>query len=181
LVSISAELHKTIIFVPDTFIMKKILTFFIALTFLACSDGDFDVPEFEFTETVYSCDEYLLYVMSSEKTEAMSISLLNGQLGKTVGEATFPVSSNVSIIYRIFDQGISTDYYCQIIPPTSPKVTNQLNAESGKVQIITSEVLKNNVVTGYSYNITILDLLFLDGNERIFYETFPIGTFKINI
>lgn len=165
----------------DILIMKKILTFFIAISLFACSDGDFDVPEFQFTSDVHSCDEYLIYVTSSEKTEAMAITLLNGQLGTTVGEATYPVSSTLSIVYRIFDEGIGTNYFCEIIPPTSPKVTRQLIAESGEVQIITSEIIKNDVVTGYSYEISILNLLFVDGNERIFYETFPIGTFTVKI
>jgi hypothetical protein len=107
--------------------------------------------------------------------------LLNGQLGTTVGEATYPISANLSIVYRIFDEAIGTNYFCQIIPPTTPKVASQLIANTGTVQIITSEVLQNNVVIGYSYEITILELLFLDGNERIYYESLPIGTFQVKI
>ena len=182
MVSISAELLKTIIFVSDNFIMKKILTFLIALSFVACSDGDFDVPEFEFTDTVYSCDEYLLYVMSSEQTESMAITLLNGELGTTIGEASYPISTDVEVVYRIFDEAISTDYYCQIIPPTGPSVTKELDAEGGTVQIITEETFDDDdVLTGYSYEITIYDLVFIDGNERLYYETFPIGTFEVEI
>ncbi|MBG7630263.1 MAG: hypothetical protein IZT56_07510 [Bacteroidetes bacterium] len=161
--------------------MKKIITLIIALSFFSCNDGDFDTPEFEFEDTIYSCFEYVLYVTNSNKTEAMAMTLIDAQLGTTVGEASYPVSSSLEIVYRLFDTGIGNDYFCQLIPATSPKVLTELNADSAMVNIITAEIYKDNVLTGYSYEITISDLLFIDGSDRIFYETFPFGTFTINL
>jgi len=162
--------------------MKKLLTLFLALTLFSCNDGDFDTPEFEFEDTIYSCDEYVLYVTNSSSTETMIMTLTNSELGTTVGEETFSVSSSREIIYRLFDDAIGSDYFCQIIPPTSPKVLSELNAESATINIVTSEVLDDDdILTGYSYDISISDLLFIDGDERIFYESFPFGTFEIDI
>lgn len=159
--------------------MKKIIPVFIALFFIACNDGDFDTPEFEFTDTVNDCGEYILYVTNSNGTETLVMTLINNELGTTVGESSFPVSSTLEITYRLFDVGITSAYFCQDIPPTSPKVLTELNAESATVNITTSEIITNNVVTGYSYEISISDLLFIDGSERIYYESFPFGTFEI--
>lgn len=161
--------------------MKKLLPVFIALLFFSCNDGDFDTPEFEFEDTVYSCGEYILYVTNSNSTETLVMTLTNNQLNTTVGEKSYTVSSSLQVVYRLFEEGISSNYFCQDIPPTSPKVITELNAESATITIITAQVFKNNVLTGYSYKISISDLLFVDGNERIYYESFPFGTFTISL
>jgi hypothetical protein len=159
--------------------MKKIITLFIALSFLSCNDGDFDVPGFEFTDEVYGCWNYILYVTSSNKTETMVMTLIDEEIGTEIGEKSYPISPSLEVVYRIFNEGIGTDYFCQAIPPTSPKVIKELDAASGFVNIITSEIFENNVLVGYSYEITILDLLFMDNNERIYFETFKFGTYII--
>jgi len=161
--------------------MKKLFALFIALSLISCSDGDFDTPEFEFSNNIMSCDEYVLYVTNSNTTETLVMTLVAGELGTTVGEKSLAISTTRKTVYRLFDNGISTNYFCQVIPPTTPKVLTELNAESGNILIITSEVYKNQVLTGYSYKISFSDLLFIDGNERIYYETFPFGTFQINL
>lgn len=162
--------------------MKKLFTLFIALLFFSCNDGDFDTPEFEFTDDIKSCDTYVLYVTNSNSTETLVMTLVAGELSNTVGEKSYVVSSTRKIMYRLFDKGISTNYFCQEIPPTSPKVLSELNAESGNIIINTSEIYDNDqVLTGYSYEISISDLLFIDGNERIYYESFPFGTFEVDL
>lgn len=161
--------------------MKKLFPLFIALLFLSCSDGDFNTPEFEFTDDIKSCDTYVLYVTNSNSTETLVMTLVADELGTTVGEKLYAISSTRKIMYRLFDKSISTNYFCQVIPPTSPKVLSELNAESGNIVINTSEIYDDNqVLTGYSYEIYISDLLFIDGNERIYYESFPFGTFEVN-
>ena len=39
-------------------------------------------------------------------------------------------------------------------------------------------IIKNEIVTGYKYEISVSNLLFLDNNERIFFETFSFGVFE---
>ncbi len=157
--------------------MKKLITFFIAFTLLSCNDGDFDVPSFEFSEDVNSCGETLLYRLSPDKTEVILLTLTSTQLGTTVGEKSYAVSSTLNVIYRIFDDAIDTNYFCQEIPPAAPLVLKELEADKGTIIINTNAVIVNEIITGYTYEISISELLFLDNNERIFFDTFNFGAF----
>ena len=157
--------------------MKKLITFFIAFTLLSCNEGDFDVPSFEFSEDVNSCGETLLYRLSPDKTEVILLTLTSTQLGTTVGEKSYAVSSTLNVIYRIFDDAIDTNYFCQEIPPAAPLVLKELEADKGTIIINTNAVIVNEIITGYTYEISISELLFLDNNERIFFDTFNFGAF----
>ena len=157
--------------------MKKLITFFIAFTLLSCNDGDFDVPSFEFSEDVNSCGETLLYRLSPDKTEVILLTLTSTQLGTTVGEKSYAVSSTLNVIYRIFDDAIDTNYFCQEIPPAAPLVLKELEADKGTIIINTNAVIVNEIITGYTYEISISELLFLDNNERIFFDTFNFVAF----
>jgi len=162
--------------------MKKYFVFFLMVSsFWSCNDGNFDVPLFEFTEDVYDCGEYILYKTSSDKIESMVLTLTNGELGTDVGEKTFSISSSREIIYRIFDSGIDNNYFCQAVPPITPTVIKEVIAETGEITIVTSEILKNEEVIGYNYEITITDLLFLDNSDRIYFETYDFGGFEITL
>lgn len=158
--------------------MKKLITLFIAFTLFSCNDGDFDIPSFEFAEEINSCGETILYKLSPDKTEVILLTLSNTQLGTTVGEKSHPISASLNIIYRIFDDAIDTNYFCQEIPPASPLVLKELIAEKGTLIINTIATIKDEEITGYTYEISISELLFLDNKERIFFETFNFGKFE---
>jgi hypothetical protein len=131
--------------------MKKLITLFIAFTLFSCNDGDFDIPAFEFTETVNSCGEYLLYKTNTEGTEVLMLSLTNTQLGATEGEKTYSISTTLKVTYRIFDEKITDSYFCQEIPPATPLVLKELEANEGTLIINTIATIVNEVVTGYTY------------------------------
>lgn len=181
MVSIGVELLKTIIFASDNIIMKKLLTLFIAFTLVSCNDGDFDVPDFEFEDEIYGCwDNQILYITSSADTETMVMTLIDDELGTEAGTETYAISSSREVVYRIFDEGIDSDYFCQAIPPTTPTVVNELNAQSGNITIVTSEVFDDDddadLVTSYIYEITISNITFTDNDGAdIFFESFDFG------
>jgi hypothetical protein len=160
--------------------MKKLIALILFIGLTSCNDGDFDIPSFEFSGTVKSCDEYLLYVANTDNTEVLILPLTTTQLGTTSGEENYNISSSLNVIYRIFDEGFDNDYFCQNIPPSTPTVLKELIAESGTINIITTEINTNGNITGYSYDITISELLFMDEKERIFFENFDFGSFSIN-
>lgn len=159
--------------------MKKLLILFLAFTLNACNDGDFDVPVFEFTEEVNVCGNFVLYIASTNSTEVLVLTLPSTALG-TAPTLALPISATVNATYRIFDKAIGTSYFCQDIPPLEPKILKELKAdETGTINIAATEILANGVVTGYSYEITISNLNFNDGKERIFFESFIFGKLEI--
>lgn len=159
--------------------MKKLLILFLAFTLNACNDGDFDVPVFEFTEKVNVCGEFVLYIASTNSTEVLVLTLPKTALG-TSPTMSLPISDDVTVTYRIFDVGITSTYFCQDIPPLEPKILKDLKAkEQGNINIAATEILANGVVTGYSYKITISNLNFEDGEDRIYKENFDFGTLEI--
>jgi len=180
LVSIDADLPKTVIFVLKLNLMKKLLILFLAFTLNACSDGDFDVPAFEFTEKVNKCGEFVLYITSTNSIEVLVLTLPPTALG-TAPTATFPISATATATYRIFDKGITSTYFCQAVPPLEPNILKDHKADGGTINIATVEILTNGVVTGYSHKITISNLSFNDGKERIYFESFNFGTLDVKI
>lgn len=162
--------------------MKKLIVFFIAFTLLSCNDGDFDVPEFEFEETVKTCGEYIIYRTNTEGTEVIILNLNPSNLDTDEGDKDVKLSSSVTIHYRIFDDAISDNYFCQNIPPATPILLKELIAESGTLHITTTAIKSStDEITGYKYSITISDLLFNDIKERIFFESFDFGELEINL
>ena len=178
MVSIGADLPKTVIFALKLNLMKKLLILLLAFTLNACNDGDFDVPVFEFTEKVNKCGEYVLYITSTNSTEVLVLTLPPTAFG-TAPTVTLPISATATATYRIFDKGITATYFCQAIPPLEPKIIKELKADGGTINIVATAMLTNNIVTGYSYEITISKLSFNDGKERIFFESFNFGKLEI--
>lgn len=161
--------------------MKKIVILLLAFILNSCNDGNFSVPVFNFTNTITSCGQYILYKTSTDKTEVLILTLTPTQIGNIIGDTSYPISSTVSITYRIFNTGIDGNYFCQTIPPATPTIKKELLAVSGNVNISTSEILKNGVVTGYSYSITMSKLLFDTNNERVYFDNFDFGIFTVNL
>ena len=161
--------------------MKKIFILIIALSFIACNDGDFEVPAFEFTETINTCNNTFFYKTSENETEVLYLTLKETQFTTTSGEKSISISSSSPVTYRIFDDKIGPDYFCQIVPPTAPTVLKELVAEDGEIIIITSEILNSNgEVTGYSYDITFKNVLFMDDSEKVYFETLNFGNITVN-
>lgn len=181
MVSIGVDLPKTVIFALKLLLMKKLLILFLAFTLNSCNDGDFDVPAFDFTETVNICGKYVLYITNTAGTEVLVLTLPSTALGTTPETKSLPISLLVTATYRVFDEKIGTTYFCQLIPPSKPKILKELKADdTGIVNITTTEVLTNGVVTSYSHEIILSNMDFNDGEERVFFEIFNFGTLNIS-
>lgn len=167
--------------------MKKLGILIAFLSFFACNDGDFDVPAFEFSQTISGCGDVIMYVTNSSKTEVLALTVNPAQFTTTVGEKEFSLgetasATSIKATYRIFNEGIDNKYFCQAIPPLTPKVVKELIASNGKVLIKTVEVKNDkDIVTGYEYTISFKELLFNDSSERVYFETFSFGVVKATI
>lgn len=168
--------------------MKKIIALLSILLIFSCDDGDFDVPAFEFNETVYSCDlnnsNYTLFRLSD--TEALIVTLTTTQIKNEV--STSVISTNISasnVIYRTFSSDINNDYFCEDIPPVSPTVLSNWTGVSGannQILIETVEELDDtSTLIGYRHTITFQNLTLENGNETITYTETDFGSFVTDL
>lgn len=113
--------------------MKKVYLFFIFLSLLSCDDGNFDRPEFNFTFIdIENCGDAVLFKINENETLVIEINpnLPDNEdtfLTHIWDNEIFSVTENGAnkITYRTLAEKPSENYFCQNIPPTSPKVTNE--------------------------------------------------------
>lgn len=166
---------KHLFLLSQTYIMKHFFVLLLVASFFACSDGDFDIPSFEFSETVSTCGSYVLYRTNTDKTEALILTLTPNQLTTVTGEKNYNISAETALVYRLFDNAVGTTYFCQDIPPIEPKVLKELNATEGSITVNTTvDASSGNPV--YTHIISITNMLFINNKERIFFESFAFGT-----
>lgn len=141
---------------------------------IACSDGDLQIETIDFNSvTAESCDSpvttatTLLFKINDEETLILELQtgvLNNGLVGETVTtESTVPGQSSLS--YRIFSDGITSSYFCDAIPPATPVVVQEIEAQDGMVII---ETVANGDNTSFVHTISLSGISFVnDAGERI--------------
>lgn len=126
-------------------LMKKILFFLVLILFIACDDGDlqietldFDSVNLAFCDTPVASTSNILFKINGD--EALILTLQSGVLNNgVIGNDTIVTESSVAsqsqITYRIFSDNVSTAYFCNDIPPVTPTVVEEIEAEDGTVTI----------------------------------------------
>jgi hypothetical protein len=164
--------------------MKKILTLIACILLISCDDGDFDVPAFEFGETVYNCplkdNSYTLFRLSD--SEALIIIVTTSQIKNEVSATPITTSINSSnVVYRTFNGDVSESYFCEDIPPLAPSVLSNwtgVTGDSSAIIIETTEELDNtNTLTGYKHTIRFQNLTLENGNSSLVYAEELFGSF----
>ena len=136
--------------------MKKI---FAALLFsfalYSCDDGDITVTSFDLEDSDLTIceidDKKVLWVVNNEDVyESMSLELKDNRLNDTLTQKILTLDVNDSIVinlsgednrlvYRIYDGEITgREYFCQGVPPGSPRVLEEYVSAGGTVTITTS-------------------------------------------
>ncbi|MCB0460001.1 MAG: hypothetical protein R2821_03150 [Flavobacteriaceae bacterium] len=126
--------------------MKNLLTFLVLFLLLSCSDGNIDVPGFDFSgidPAVQRCNEDKLVIYSINDTEALIIELKEKNDTLFVNEGTYTYdlkeTGTDKITYRTFDAKPTSSYFCQSVPPTTPMTLNEWTGTNGEL-IITVEL-----------------------------------------
>jgi len=125
---------------------------FLLVFFTSCNDGDIIVTTFDFENQELSvCGEgtsKVLYNINNENIfETISFTLSSSQLSNlknvlatnTNQPISLQLSGSNEIIYRTYDGTVPTDYFCGVIPPSSPKVVEEFKSVGGTVEITTIE------------------------------------------
>ncbi len=166
--------------------MSRILLALFLISIYSCDDGDFEIPSFDFNDTVNSCGTYVVYRTNSSQTEALILRLTDQEIipEETTSQRELSITTE-NVQYRIFDGEISNNYFCADIPPTEPIVTRNWTGVPGAdnfISIDTTAVLDDNLdVIGYEHSITIHNLILESNDESMTFETYEFGSFTINI
>ena len=163
--------------------LRKILGLVLVLTLVTCNDGDFEVPSFEFNDTIKSCGDYVLYRVNSSNTEALILKLTSTQLPDTITSSPKIISIDEdNLIYRIFSDEIGSNYFCQDIPPLSPEVKEEWIGVSGsknKIEISTFFNINTSQDTiGYVHEIIFKNMILSKDDKTMTYTTYNFGTFN---
>ncbi|MCH9661725.1 MAG: hypothetical protein K0U54_12545 [Bacteroidetes bacterium] len=131
--------------------MKRILIFItVCLIITSCDDGDIIVTSFDFDDsTLQICGGpggYLFFKINEGGTESFSLRLPTTDiLFVSQGARTFTIDgTNNTINYRLFSSEVTSEYFCNEIPPTNPTVTTEYVAVSGDAVLTTILVLDDN-------------------------------------
>lgn len=126
--------------------MKKLLSIPILLVFICCSDGDLDIETIDFdSAAIEQCGTVSTSTQIFFKRSEDEALILNLQSGLLKNEATSEtitsaVPSQSTLTYRIFNENISSSYFCGDFPPATPLVTEEIEAEDGEILISTVAV-----------------------------------------
>jgi hypothetical protein len=125
--------------------MKKIiLVITIFSLFIQCDDGDFDVPSFVFENNIDYCGDLIIYNIGQDDSEALILDISqtndNDEFFKTEwSDKEYNLTDK--IYYRVFNDVVSSNYFCQEIPPSSPNIINEWMG-SGKL-IVNNTIIED--------------------------------------
>ena len=122
----------------------------LLVVFTSCNDGDIIVTSFDFENQELSvCGEgtsKVLYNINNENIfETISFTLSSSQLSNldnvlsinTDQAISIQLTGSNEIIYRTYDGTVPNNYFCGVIPPSSPKVQEEFKSVGGTVEIST--------------------------------------------
>lgn len=123
--------------------MKLRISFLLALAAISCSSGDLQIETVDFeSATVQNCGALsttteLFFKLNDQ--EALILELESGLLANEAsdGELESAIPGSSQLTYRIFDGSISSAYFCDAVPPATPVVLEEIEAEAGSVLITT--------------------------------------------
>jgi hypothetical protein len=154
--------------------MKRSYYFGLALCLAlatSCDDGDLQIETLDFDSvSIESCENTIttstevLFKINGDETLILELGagLLMNEVTTEARTSTFPSNSN--LIYRIFDGSVTSAYFCDVIPPVSPVVVEEIVASSGTVSVTTTST---DGVT-FTHLIQLEGITLLNGqNERI--------------
>jgi len=126
--------------------MRRLLFGIFSIALLnSCDDGEIIVTNFDFEDSsVQFCEgpnKNVFYsVNNNEVFESISLEFSNNQLrldddGNLTPpdeeEINFSLTGNNRIVYRIFNAEVPNDYFCNVVPPSSPTVVEEWISGTG--------------------------------------------------
>ena len=165
--------------------MKKFVLFFAVLLVFSCNDGDLDISSFEFEDAVTICgtNKYTLYRLSTnEQRESLIVTLTDQQIRKDE-DLVLPVNvsenGDFTVTYRLFDDQLTSDYFCSAVPPVNPTVLKDWRGVAGTIVVQNEPIYDSSgeTITGWKHYVVLIDVVLqVDDEELKLDETFVFGT-----
>ena len=131
----------------NTNMRKYLFLLLIPILFQGCNDGDFIVTNFDFEDAqLQQCGDatnVVFFKINPQVNESISLLIPTSQeLFIETGTQTFNLSSTGSIVnYRGFDDSVTSGYFCNPVPATSPGVVLEYIGTSGIARLISETTL----------------------------------------
>ncbi|MCF6351135.1 MAG: hypothetical protein L3J23_08945 [Flavobacteriaceae bacterium] len=159
--------------------MKKLFILFSILFLITSCEVDFAEPNFNFDEqTINTCGDVLvLFKINENETLILEteINNLNNIFFTTaIDQESYFLNDKIS--YRIFNANVTSDYFCQNIPPTVPIPINEW---VGSGTLVVSNTISNNNDGTFTYTaiFTINNMVLKNSNgNEIIYETYNFSS-----
>jgi len=151
--------------------MKNLIVLCFVALFYSCNDGDLQIETIDFDSVAISTCESTVTTSSTiffkiNSEEALILELQSGVLKNEVsdGEITSLVPSQSKITYRIFSDNVTSDYFCDAIPTTTPTVIEEIESEDGEVLITT--ILSEGTTDTFEHTIQLSGITFITSTDQ---------------
>lgn len=125
-----------------TMFNRLLAILFLTILFNGCDDGDVILSNFNFEnaelKTCGDVGNYVFYKENPQVFESLSLRLgTTDSIYNTEGEKIYELGSNTNFVnYRSYDGALGSNYFCNSVPPTSPKVIADYLGVSGTAKVI---------------------------------------------
>lgn len=124
----------------------RLLIFLLSLLVAlgSCDDGDVVVNNFDFEDaTLERCDEFqfVFFKINTQSNETIALEFsTNENILTELGQVEITLSGDDQVVYRRFNSEVTSDYFCDPIPPTSPTVIEELQSTTGVITVTTEAI-----------------------------------------
>ncbi|MGB5654153.1 MAG: hypothetical protein WBM56_10020 [Robiginitalea sp.] len=152
--------------------MRKGIFLLVFLGLIGCSDGelqietiDFDAVDLNFCGTATTQTELFFKL---NEFDALILNLDNGLIRNQASTDTIrsAIPGGSQVRYRLFDDTVNSAYFCDVVPPVTPGVVEEIPGQSGEVLIFTTR--SETDTTKFEHTIRLKNVSFVnDAGERL--------------
>ena len=151
--------------------MKNLFVLCIITLLVSCNDGDLQIETIDFDSVGISTCESTVTTSSTiffkiNNKEALILELQSGVLKNEVsdGVITSLVPSQSKLTYRVFSDNVTSNYFCDTLPTTTPSVLEEIEAEDGEVLITTA--LAEGTTDTFEHTIQLSGITFITSTDQ---------------
>ena len=151
--------------------MKNLFVLCVMTVLVSCNDGDLQIETIDFDSVGISTCESTVTTSSTiffkiSNKEALILEIQSGVFKNEVsdGVITSLVPSQSKLTYRVFSDNVSSNYFCDAIPTTTPSVLEEIEAEDGEVLITTT--LAEGTTDTFEHTLRLSGITFITSTDQ---------------